>query len=106
MKKFAITTTILTCILLILPLGLYGYVKYKFYVIEKETYEYLINDKGYDQNEIYQVESKLGFGQLFVAKVIFEDEKNVFYEYANVGGEIKQITPDDSINNYKYKHRE
>jgi len=105
-KKFAIGFSIIICLLLLYLVGTYGYVIYKLYSVKKDTYEYLLNEKKYDENEIYEIDSKLGVGIKYQATVIFEDEKDIVYEYAKLDGEIKQIFPDAAETDYRYKHKE
>ena len=45
-------------LIIIVPVAIYGYVQYQHSSLEKETYSYLI-DKGYEEQKILSVESKL-----------------------------------------------
>lgn len=106
-KGFIIVITIIFCSFIFFLIGSYGYVKYNLYSIKKETYEYLINEKSYNKDEIYQIDSKLGIGIKYQATVIFEDEKEHVYAYGKADGEIKQIFPYPEMeNDNTYKHRE
>lgn len=94
-RKLAILITISTgAFIAALLIGL-GYIQYRLYDIEKETYEYLL--KNHEPHEIYEVKGTLGFGQLFVASVIFENEKDIVYEYIEKDGKIIQLTPEPGI---------
>ncbi|KOO51046.1 DUF3139 domain-containing protein [Viridibacillus arvi] len=101
-KKFAIFITIITVVLLITPLVGYGYVKYKLFILEKDTYNYLLEK--YDKND-FKIETNFGMkGPLYTSTVVFEDEKDIEYIYINNQGNIVQIIPDPSI--YNFKHTE
>lgn len=99
-KKIAIIIQLFAGILVLMLLGVYLFVQYNVSTIKKETYEYLLTK--YDSDEIYKVQGTLGKGQLFIAIVIFEDEKDVVYEYAKKDGEIIQIYPEPGVGDYKH----
>lgn len=99
MRKLAVTITISASIGIAILLITLGYLQYRVHLIEKETYEYLLEN--HEPHEIYEVKGGLGFGQLFTAAVIFEDEKDTVYEYAKKDGEIIQLTPEPGMEHYK-----
>lgn len=100
--KIAIIVQFLAGILVLSLLGVYFFVQYNVTTIEKQTYAYLLNK--YDSDEIHDVHGTIGKGQLFVATVEFEDEKDVVYEYVKIDGKIAQNYP--SVDTKKFKHSE
>jgi hypothetical protein len=98
-RKFAIIISISTGILIVLLFIALGYFFYRLHHIEKETYEYLLEN--HEPDEIQEVKGTLGFGHLFVATVIFEDEQDVIYEYIEKDGKIIQLTPEPGTGDYK-----
>ncbi|MFJ7647479.1 hypothetical protein ACIQ1H_08015 [Lysinibacillus sp. NPDC097279] len=105
MKKFVMVVTLVNCLIIFSLIGCFGYIKYKLYAIKKETYEFLIDDKKYNKEQIYSIDSKLGVGILFQASVVFEDEQNIVYDYAKIQGQIKQIYPSEADTDDNYKHK-
>lgn len=87
------------------PLAIWGYVKYEHYALEKETLNYLI-DKGYSEDEILSIESKLKKLSLFTAEVAFKDEPTISYDYKKGDNIIIQIGPTHDKPNYEFKHLE
>ncbi|MGE7924296.1 hypothetical protein ACQKND_14020 [Viridibacillus arvi] len=101
-KKFTIFITTITVVLLITPLVGYGHIKYKLFILEKNTSNYLLEK--YDKND-YKIETNFGMkGPLYTSIVIFEDEKDIEYIYINNQGNIVQIIPNPII--YNFKHTE
>lgn len=88
--------------MLITPIAGYGYVKYKLFILEKETYNHLIET--YDEGE-FNIETNFGMkGPLYTSTVVFEDEKDIEYIYIDKDRKIIQVIPDPII--YNYKHTE
>ncbi|MGG0663209.1 hypothetical protein ABE042_03765 [Viridibacillus arvi] len=94
-KKFAIFLSTITDVLLLTPLVGYGYIKYRLFILEKDTSNYLLEK--YDKNA-FKIETNFGMkGSLYTSTVVFEDEKDIEYIYINNQGNIVQIIPDPSI---------
>lgn len=98
-RKLAIFITVSAGSIIAALLIALGYIEYRKNLIEKETYEYLLQN--HKPHEIYEVRGSLGFGHLFVATVIFENEKNLVYEFGKKDGQIIQLTPEPGIENDK-----
>lgn len=96
---------IIGLLIIVTPVFLYGYVKYKHDSLEKETFNYLIS-KGYEKKDIVKIESKIKKLSLFTAEVTFEDEPNITYDYKKDGTEIIQIGPTFNEDDYDFKHLE
>ena len=103
MKKIAIIISIVCSLIILTPFGIFGFVKYKLYSIEKETRNYLLEK--YDEDEIIEIEAYMAPGHMFYASVVFKDEKNIYYDYTKVDGKIRQV-PSSIIDNYDYKYIE
>mgnify|MGYP000916605685 FL=1 len=91
------------------PLFLMAYLKVQLYILEKETYQYLTREMGYEEADILTVEAKLKKLSLFTAEVVFADEPQVICDYKRNGdGHMVQIGASLSKNEdrdiYEYKH--
>ena len=105
--KLLATVMIILAILIVgTPLCLFNYYKYNKYTLKKETYDYLYS-KGYEENEIKQVEVINVKGPLLSTLVKFTDEPNVLYWYDKRDGEIVQIGVNGSNDGVtKFRHSE
>lgn len=104
MKRIKWIVIIITLLIIITPVSVYGYVKYKNYSLEKATQQYLM-DKGYEE-EIISIEAKLKKLSLFTAEVTFKDEPDIIYNYKKEDSKIIQIGPESYRENYEFKHLE
>lgn len=103
MKKIAIIVSVACSFIILTPFGIFGYVQYKLYSIEKETRNYLLET--YNEDDIVEIEAYMAPGHMFYASVVFRNEKDIYYDYAKVDGEIRQVPP-SIIDNYDYKNIE
>lgn len=92
-------------IVFIIPLSLYGYVKFKNNEVANETYQYLV-EKGYSDSDILSIEPKIKKLSLFTAEVRFVDEPDIIYNYKSDDNSIIQLNPDSYDENYEFKHKE
>lgn len=105
-KIFVITITIILSLIIIIPLGFYGYIKYQFNSLKDETYAYLLEK--YKKDEIEKIEMDFTVASYhYAAFVTFKDEPEHVYEYRMIDGKIRQGTPFPSKKDAsKYKHLE
>lgn len=97
---------IFTLLILMTPLVIFSYFKFNFYTLEKETYDYLL-EQGYEEEEIIDVETQFKKITLFTAEVTFKDEPHVIYSYKKEKGEIIQLELGIEITHEDdYKHLE
>ncbi|MDF2066532.1 DUF3139 domain-containing protein [Bacillus sp. Cr_A10] len=72
---------IILSILLVTVLLSLGYVDIKKKHMEKKVETYLIENKGYDAQEIKSIEGLFSKMPVWSVRVIFEDESNINYYY-------------------------
>lgn len=97
---------IIVCILIVvISFSIYGYIKYKHYITEKETQEYLI-EYGYEDEDILSIHSKIKKLSLFTAEVTFVDEPDITYDYKVENGKVIQLGPTLDKEDYDFKHLE
>ncbi|MEC5425286.1 DUF3139 domain-containing protein [Virgibacillus sp. C22-A2] len=97
---------IILFLIIITPISAYGYYQYQNNNLEKDTYTYL-TEKGYNDDDILSIETKLEKLSLFTAEVIFTNEPNVTYQYKKDNKQIIQIGPvREQEADYEYKHIE
>ncbi|WHY89133.1 DUF3139 domain-containing protein [Neobacillus novalis] len=98
--------SLIISLIIIIPLGFYGYIKYQFNSLKDDTYDYLL--ERYNKDQIQKIETQLTIGSYhYVAFVTFKDEPEHIYEYRRIDGKIKQGTPLPSEEKApKYKHLE
>ncbi|GAA0348890.1 DUF3139 domain-containing protein [Bacillus horti] len=77
-KSFLYSFIILIILLLIIP---YALIKYNLHVLENRVVNYLVEEKGYQQNELQSVNGAFGKLPLLSVWVIFEDEPHIQYQY-------------------------
>ncbi|NRD80980.1 DUF3139 domain-containing protein [Bacillus sp. BRMEA1] len=101
---FVKTIAIIFSLLIIIPLGLYGYISYQLHSLKNDTYEYL--SKKYDKSQIQKIETNLTIASYhYSAFVTFKDEPEHIYEYIRVDGKIRQGSPfpnEKEAPKYKY----
>lgn len=105
MKKiFIITITIIFWLIIIVPIGVYGYIKYQLNCLKDDTYTYLL--KKYNSEQIQKIETDFTKGSNhFGAFVTFKDEPEHVYEYVRIDGKIRQGSPivtKEEVPKYKY----
>ncbi|WP_053365459.1 DUF3139 domain-containing protein [Bacillus sp. FJAT-27245] len=105
-KGFIITITIIFWLIVIVPLGFFGYINYQLYSLKKDTYEHLL--KKYNEDQIQKVEvSPTKASYLYAAFVTFKDEPEHVYEYIRLDGKVRQGSPfPNGEEAQKYKHLE
>jgi len=97
-------------IILTLVTGLFLVQNYKN-TINDEIMSYLVNDIGYEENEIYKISTHIGKAPLVSTTVIFNDERDSRYFYREENGGILQYNAaplhgvDDGRYHYKHKLR-
>lgn len=77
-KKFLIILSIV----LLLCLTPFVYIQVKKHISLNKVMEYLIEEKGYDESDIFMIESKWTTGiPNYYVKVTFQNEPNIVYLY-------------------------
>ena len=103
-KNIMIPITIIFWLIIILPIGVYGYIKFQLISLKNDTYSYLL--KKYNKNEILKVETQLTIASYhYSAFVTFKEEPELMYEYFRVDGKIRQGSPfpyEKEGSKYKY----
>jgi hypothetical protein len=106
-KTFVITTAIILSLIIIIPLGLDGYISYQLRSLKDDTYKYLLEK--YDKSQIQKVETSLTKASYhYSAFVTFKDEPEHVYEYRRIDGKIRQGAPfpsEEEAPKYKYLER-
>ncbi|WP_340021299.1 DUF3139 domain-containing protein [Paenibacillus sp. FSL K6-1096] len=105
MKKIKIL--LLVIVLMACALGLAGLKIFK----DKTTSEveaYLIEEQGYNPNDIYEIYTQIGKAPLVSTTVIFDDDRSSRYLYRKENGKIYQYSRapvqgvDDGTKRYKH----
>lgn len=105
MKKIKIL--ILVIVLIACAIGLTGLKVFK----DKTTNEveaYLIEERGYNPNDIYEIYTQIGKAPLVSTTVIFDDDRSSRYLYRKENGKIYQYSRapvqgvDDGTKRYKH----
>lgn len=105
MKKIRIL--LLLIVLMACALGLVGLKIFK----DKTTREveaYLIEERGYNPNDIYEIYTQIGKAPLVSTTVIFDDDRSSRYFYRKENGKIYQYNRapvhgvDDGTKRYKH----
>ncbi|TPG73490.1 DUF3139 domain-containing protein [Brevibacillus laterosporus] len=82
-----------------------GYNKYTLYSLEKDTFHYLISEKGYKETEIKSISGKISKAPVYSIEVIFNDEPDVTYIYRKKeSGQIILLSKSSENNKSEYKH--
>jgi|SRR5699024_9400047 len=92
-------------LIVLIPFSIYGYIKYKHYITEKKTQEYLI-EYGYEDEDISTINSKMKKLSLFTAEVTFVDEPDITYDYKVENKKVIQLGPTLDAKDYDFKHLE
>ncbi|WP_145028479.1 DUF3139 domain-containing protein [Paenibacillus sp. Y412MC10] len=93
--------------LLAVAIGLYSLQSFKNRMNE-EVISYLVNEKGYSENDIYKVTTIISKAPLVSTTVIFNDDKGSRYFYRKENGKIYQYSRaplhgvDDGHTEYKH----
>lgn len=86
-----IKTLILFIILLIAILvSIGGYIEIKKNQMEEAVEEYLLEDKGYERQEIKSIEGLFSILPVWSVRVVFKDEDNMNYYYQIESNKVEQ----------------
>lgn len=65
--------------------------EWKKHYLAKQVEEYLIEDKGYDLQEIKSIEGIFSKMPVWSVQVVFEDESDINYDYQIESGNVLQV---------------
>lgn len=101
---------IVLLLLAIVGLVTYFTLVFKENQLKEDVRQYLLDDRGYKENDIADIKSRIAKAPVFSVEVIFSDELNVVYYYRDRDGKIIQYgTPtslDNNVNMESLKHVE
>ncbi|AIQ68691.1 DUF3139 domain-containing protein [Paenibacillus graminis] len=77
--------TIAASIIILLVIGIYAALQFKYNSLEKSLKEYLITVEGYSESDIVSVKAKLSSMPKFPVYVIFADDPDTNYIFTDRG---------------------